>query len=113
MQTSLSENLQELLIIDSKLKLPGFVDYILNDVIYLPKLKRNLISIVHIRQQGHSIHVFDGIIEIRKAYDHVVFMTGVEDDKLLKLKGTSSNAQNSAYLVQQSGNLSSSLLWHA
>jgi transposase InsO family protein len=96
-----------------RLKLPGFVDYILHDVIYLPQLKRNLMSLVHIRQQGHSIHVFDGIIEIRRAFDHVVVMTGVEDDKLLKLKGTSSNAKNSANLAQQSGNLSSILLWHA
>jgi transposase InsO family protein len=57
--------------------------------------------------------VFDGIIEIRRASDHVVVMTGVEDDKLLKLKGTSSNAKNYANLAQQSGNLSSILLWHA
>jgi hypothetical protein len=40
-------------------------------------------------------------------------MTRVEDDKLLKLKGTSSNVQNYANLAQQSGNLSSTLLWHA
>jgi hypothetical protein len=70
-------------------------------------------SLIHIRQQGHSIHVFDGIIEVIRSFDHVVVMTGVEYEKLLKLKGTSSNAHNSANLAQQSGNLSSILLWHA
>jgi len=55
-------------------------------------------SLVHIRQQGHAIHVFDGIIEIKIAFDHVVFMPGVEDDKILKMKGTSSNVPNSTNL---------------
>ena len=68
---------------------------------------------MQIRQQNHSIHMFDGIIEIRRAYDNVVVMNGVEDNKLLKLNGTSSNSQNSANLVQHNSNLSSSLLWHA
>lgn len=69
--------------------------------------------LVHIRQQSHSIHVFDGIIEIIRVVDHVVVMTRVEDGKLLKLKGTSSNSQNYANLAQHSGNLSSILLCHA
>jgi hypothetical protein len=71
-----------------RLHLPRFVDYILHDVLYIPQLKRNMMSLIHIRQQGHSIHMFDGIIELRKAYDQVIVMTGVEEDKLLKLKGT-------------------------
>ena len=40
-------------------------------------------------------------------------MTGVEDDKLLYLKGTSSSSQNYANFSQHGGNISSSLLWHA
>ena len=56
-------------------------------------------SLVHIRQQGHSIHVFAGIIEIRRVVDNVIVVTGVEDGKLLKLKGTSSNSPNSANLA--------------
>ena len=79
----------------------------------VPQLKRNLISLVQIRQQDHSIHMFDGIVEIRRAYGNVIVMTGVEDNKLLKLNGTSSNSHNSANLVQHNSNLSSSLLWHA
>ena len=82
-----------------KLKLSGLADYILSDVLYVPQLKKNLVSLVQIRQQDHSIHMFDGIIEIRRAYDNAIVMTGVEDNKLLKLNGTSSNSQNSANLA--------------
>ena len=74
-----------------RLKLSGLADYILFDVLYVPQLKRKLISLMQIRQQDHSIHMFDGIIEIRRAYDNVIVMTGVEDNKLLKLNGISSN----------------------
>jgi hypothetical protein len=96
-----------------RLRLLGIVDYILHDVLYIPQLKRNLMSLIHIRQQGNSIHMFDGIIEIRKAYDQVIVMTGVEEDKLLKLKGTSSFQSTLALLAQHSDTLSSSFLWHA
>ena len=48
------------------LKLTGLADYILFDILYVPQLKRNLISLVQIRQQDHSIHMFDGIIVIRR-----------------------------------------------
>ena len=40
---------------------------------------------MQIRQQDHSIHVFDGIIEIIRTYDNRIVMSGVEDKKLLKL----------------------------
>jgi len=76
----------------------------------LPELKRNVLSLIHIIKKGHSIHVFDGIIEIRRASDNMVFMNGVEDDNILKLNGTTSNSQNSTNLAQHSGTLSSSLL---
>jgi hypothetical protein len=85
----------------------------LHDVLYIPQLKINMMSLIHIRQQGHYIHMFDGIIEIIKAYDRVIVMTGVEEDKLLKLKGTSSFPSNSALLAQHNDSLSSILLWHA
>eukprot|EP00253_Pinus_taeda_P021319 PITA_21319 len=48
-----------------RLKLPGLSDFLLDHVLYLPQLKRNLLSLVHIRQQGHSIHMFDGKLEVR------------------------------------------------
>lgn len=72
-------------------------------------------SLIHIWQQGNSIHIFDGIIEIRRASDHAVVMSGVEEGTLLKLNGTSStnSRENSVLLAQQSDILSPSLLWHA
>ena len=60
-----------------RLRLLGLADYILHDVLYIPQLNRNIMSLIHIRQQGHSIHMFDGIIEIRKAYDQVIVMIDV------------------------------------
>ena len=97
-----------------KLKLPGFFDFVLKNVVYIPVLHRSLVSLVHIRHQRPSIHMFDGIVEIRKSTDNKVIMTGYEDGKLLKLKGSSIRAQNIAYLSQHGeGNLSSSSLWHA
>ena len=81
-----------------RLKMPGFHDFLLKNVLYLPELQRSLLSLVEIQQQGHSIHMFDGIIEIRKSSDNQVIMTGYEDGKLLKLKGSSARVQNYAYL---------------
>ena len=58
--------------------------------------------------------MFDGIVEIRKSSDNQVIMTGYEDGKLLKLKGSSARIQNYAYLSEHGeGNMSSSSLWHA
>lgn len=96
-----------------QLKLLGLDDYILHDFLYLPQLKRNMTSLIPVKQQGHSIHMFDGIIEIHRASDHVIVMTGDEEDKLLKLKGTSTFTPNSSHLDQHSDTLSSILLWHA
>jgi hypothetical protein len=43
-----------------RLKLHGLSDFLLHNVLYLPKLQSNLLSLVHIRQQGHCIHIFSG-----------------------------------------------------
>jgi hypothetical protein len=97
-----------------RLKLPGLPDFLLHDVLYLPELRRNLLSLVHIRQQGHSIHMFDGKVEVRKASDHSLVMTGIEEERLLKLQGTSARAQNFSYSSHyDEGTFPSSLLWHA
>ena len=72
-----------------RLKMARFPDFLLKNVLYLPELQRILLSLVEIRQQGHSIHMFDGIVEIRKSSDNQVIMNGYEDGKLLKLKGSS------------------------
>jgi hypothetical protein len=47
-----------------RLKLPGLPDFLLHNVLYLPELQRNLLSLVHIRQQGHFVHVFNGEVVI-------------------------------------------------
>ena len=57
--------------------------------------------------------MFDGIIEIRRAYDNVIVITRLEDEKNLKLNGTSSNSHNSANLAQHNDNLSPILLCNA
>ena len=96
-----------------RLKLPGLPDFLLDHVLYLPQLKRNLLSLVHIRQQGHSIHMFDGKLEVRKASDHSLVMRGIEEERLLKLQGTSAHAQHFSYISHhEEGTLPSSLLWH-
>jgi hypothetical protein len=40
-----------------RLKLPGLPDFLLHNVLYLPELQRNLLSLVHIQQQGHSMFI--------------------------------------------------------
>jgi hypothetical protein len=72
-----------------KLKLSGLLYFLLHNVLYLYELQRNFFSIVHIQQQGHFVHMFGGNVEIRKDFDNMVVMTGMEDGRLLKLKGTS------------------------
>eukprot|EP00253_Pinus_taeda_P008959 PITA_08959 len=97
-----------------RLKLPGLSEFLLDHVFYLPQLKRNLLSLVHIRQQGHSIHMFDGKLEVRKASDHSLVTRGIEEERLFKLQGTSAHAQHFSYISHhEEGTLPSSLLWHA
>eukprot|EP00253_Pinus_taeda_P024327 PITA_24327 len=97
-----------------RLKLPSLPDFLLDHVLYLPQLKRNLLSLVHIRQQGHSIHMFDGKLEVRKSSDHSLVMRGIEEERLLKLQGTSAHKQHFSYITHhEEGTLPSSLLWHA
>eukprot|EP00253_Pinus_taeda_P006349 PITA_06349 len=97
-----------------RLKLPGLPEFLLHHVLYLPQLKRNLLSLFHIRQQGHSIHMFFGKLEVRKSSDHSLVMRGIEEEILLKLQGTSAHAQHFSYNPHyEEGTLPSILLWHA
>jgi len=61
-----------------KLKLSGLLDFLLHDVLYLPELRRNLLSLVHICYQEHSIHMFNDKVEVRKELDRSLVMTGIE-----------------------------------
>ena len=49
-----------------RLKLNRFPYFLLHDVPYLLELQRSLLSLVQIQKKGHSIHIFDGIVEIRE-----------------------------------------------
>ena len=58
--------------------------------------------------------MFDGKVEVRKASDHSLVMTGIEEERLLKLQGTSSCAQNFSYNSHHDeGTFPSSLLCNA
>jgi hypothetical protein len=93
------------------LKFPRLLYFLLHNVIYLLELQRNLLSRVHMKQQGHSVHMFGGKVEIRKGYDNMVVMIIMEDGKLLKLKGTTAHTQTATYLSHHdSGIMSSSIL---
>jgi hypothetical protein len=81
-----------------RLKLHGFPYFILHNVLYLPKMQRSLLSLMHIKQQDHSIRMISEKIEIRKDFDNMLVMTGMEDGRLLKLNGTSTHTKNVAYI---------------
>jgi hypothetical protein len=97
-----------------RLKLPELPDFLLHNVLYLLELQRNLLSLVHIRKQGHFVHMIGGKVEIRKDSDNMGVMIEMEDGRLLKLNGTYAHTQTVAYLSHHDlGIIPSSLLWHA
>jgi hypothetical protein len=68
---------------------------------------------MHIRQKGHTIHMFDEKFEIRRSSNNMVIMVGWDDERLLNFKGTFAQAYNFRYLSHQDeGTFSSLLLWH-
>jgi hypothetical protein len=58
--------------------------------------------------------MFYGKFETWRYFDNMVIMIGWEDERFLKLKGTSTQEHKFSYLSpRDEGALSSSLLWHA
>ena len=58
--------------------------------------------------------MFDGKLEVRKAFDHSLVMRGIEEERLIKLQGTSARGQHFSYNSHyEEGTLPSSLLWQA
>jgi hypothetical protein len=47
-----------------RLKVSGLLDFVLQNVLYLPEMKRSLLSLFLIQQQGHSIHMMSGKFEV-------------------------------------------------
>jgi hypothetical protein len=56
-------------------KLPGLPYFLIHNALYLPEMQIRLLSLVHIRQQGHFVHMFGGKVEIGKDFDNMFFMT--------------------------------------
>jgi len=58
--------------------------------------------------------MFDDKLEVRKSSDHALVMRGIEEERFIKLQGTSACAQHFSYNSHyDEGTLPSSLLWHA
>jgi len=58
--------------------------------------------------------MFDGKLEVRKAYNHSLVMSEIEEERILKLQGTSARTQHFSYNSHyEDCTLPSSLLWHA
>ena len=56
---------------------------------YVPTFKKNLLSLVMIRQAGHQIIMEDGLVKINSVKQNFqTVMTGYEEGKLLRMKGT-------------------------
>jgi hypothetical protein len=59
----------------------------------LPTFKKNLLSLVTIRQAGHQVIMEDGLVKINSVKQNMqTMMIGYEDGKLLRMKGV--NSQN-------------------
>jgi hypothetical protein len=61
----------------------------ISNVWYVPTFKKNLLSLVSIRQAGHQVILEDGLVKINSIKQSLkTVMTGYEDGKLLRMKGT-------------------------
>jgi hypothetical protein len=77
-----------------RLKLPGFqIFFCIMFSIFL-SCGGTCCLLCTFNNKAIPIHMFDGKVEIRRYFDNMVIMIGWEDDKLLKLKGTSAWAHN-------------------
>ena len=56
-------------------KLPNLPDFVLHDVLFIPQLQQNLLSLVLICQQGYSILLKDAQVVVRKQYNNQIVLT--------------------------------------
>jgi hypothetical protein len=71
-----------------KVFLPEIGEKWISNVWFVPTFKKNLLSLVSIRQPGHQIIMQDGLVKINSEKDNLkTVMTGYEDEKLLRMKG--------------------------
>jgi transposase InsO family protein len=71
-----------------KVYLPNVGERMISNVWYAPTFKKNLLSLVTIRQAGHQMIMEDGLVNINSVKQNMkTMMTGYEDGKLLRMKG--------------------------
>ena len=84
----------------------------ISNVWYVPTFKKNLLSLVTIRQAGHTVIMEDGSIKINSVKQNMqIVMTGYEDGKLLRMKGIVI-PRHSDFAGAASTNISPIGLWH-
>ena len=72
-----------------KFFLPDIGEKLISNVWYVSTFKKNLLSLVMIRQAGHQIIMEDGLVKINLVKQNFqTVMLGYEDGKLLRMKGT-------------------------
>ena len=96
-----------------KVSLPRIWQKWISNVWYVPTFRKNLWSLVTIRQAEHQIIIQDGIVEINfKNYNLNILMIGYEDGKLLRMKGTIIS-RNNDFVGIVKYEISSFRLWHS
>ena len=79
---------------------------------YVPTFKQNLLSLVTIRQAGHTMIMEDGSVKINSVKQNMQkVMTGYGDGKLLRMKGTVI-PRHSDFAGTTSTDISTIRLWH-
>ena len=88
-----------------KVSLPDIGEKLISNILYVPTFKKNLLSLVTILQAGHEISMRDGLIKINSIkQNYKTVMTGYEDGKLLRMKGTVIPRQHDFAAIVESEN---------
>ena len=95
-----------------KVYLPDIGERLISNVWYVPTFKKNLLSLVTIRQAGHQVIMEDGLVKINSVKQNMkIVMTGYEDGKLLRMKWTVI-PRHSDFAGSVSTGISPIILWH-
>eukprot|EP00253_Pinus_taeda_P013735 PITA_13735 len=95
-----------------KVFLLGIGEKKISNVWYVPSFKKNLLSLVTIRQAGHQVIMEDGLVKINSVKENLkTVMTSYEDGKLLRLKGTVI-PRHSDFAREMTTDISPIRLWH-
>jgi hypothetical protein len=95
-----------------KVYLPDIGERLISKVWYVPTFKKNLLSLVTIRQAGHQVIMEDGLVKINSVKQNMkTVMTRYEDEKLLRMNGTVI-PRHSDFAGSVSTGISPIRLWH-